>query len=103
MACDGHKHIEDVRSVAMSLDRMETVQGCLGVVEPWKGSKAKLDSTTKSERTVACIDKAIDDFHLSLLILASHGRTGSRWTRAVLMASVPHLTPLWQIDALKRR
>ncbi len=59
---DGHRHVEDIHFACMSMDRMVSVQGCLGVVEPWKGSKDKLDATSKTNRSVACIDQAIDDF-----------------------------------------
>ena len=62
LSFDGRRHVEDIHFACMSMDRMVSVQGCLGVVEPWKGSKEKLDATSKTDRTVACIDQAIDDF-----------------------------------------
>ena len=62
LSFDGHRHVEDVHFNCMSMDRLEVVQGCLGLVEPWKGDKAQLDSTTKSQRTVAGIDNLITEF-----------------------------------------
>ena len=38
---DGHCHVEDLHFNCLSMDRLQVLQGCFGIVEPWKGSKEK--------------------------------------------------------------